>query len=216
MTPSPLVQDATAMSAREARLTTILLIARLTTETRDDLCRVRNLSSGGMRIETLSPVTFGERACVELKNGAIVQGVVVWTTYPEIGLRFDQPVNIAELLAPPVRNAAAQMPRSLRLATRCPVTLRRDGHIMSGVLKDVSLGGARIAVSGAARIGDKVVLGIPGLESRRATIRWVANGFVGLAFAETVAFDELSRWLAGEQRQTPMGAEPLTLTRQSS
>lgn len=216
MTPSPLALDDTAMAQREARLTTILLIARLSTETRDDLCRVRNLSSGGMRIETLSPMAMGERARVELKNGATVQGVIVWANYPEIGLRFDEPVNIAELLTPPVRTATALLPRSLRLATRCPVIVRRDGHIMSGVLKDISLGGARISLSGTARPGDHVVLGVPGLESRRATVRWVASGFVGLSFAETVAFDELSRWLATEQREGAITDEPLTPTRQSS
>ncbi|BCA58933.1 PilZ domain-containing protein [Sphingomonas sp. HMP6] len=216
MTPSPLMPNDSAMAQREARLTTILLIARLSTESRDDLCRVRNLSSGGMRIETLSPVSMGARASVELKNGATVEGVVVWSKHPEIGLRFDQPVDISELLKPPVRNAAAHLPRSLRLATRCPVIVRRDGHLMSGVLKDISLGGARISLSGTARAGDQVMLGIPGLDSRRATVRWAKSGLVGLAFSEVIAFEELSRWLSTEQRQTAVVDEPLSPTRQSS
>lgn len=216
MTPSPLALNAAARAKREARLTTILLIARLSIGNRDDLCRVRNLSSGGMRIETLSPVMIDERASVELKNGAVVHGLIVWSNYPEIGLRFDAPVNITELLAPPVRNDAARLPRSLRLATACPVIVRRDGHLMSGMLKDISLGGARISLSGTARTGDQVVLGVPGLETRRAAVRWVEAGCVGLSFAETVAFDELSRWLASEQRQASTLADQLTPTHQNS
>lgn len=216
MTPSPHVTNHSVLAQREARLTTILLIARLSTASRDDLCRVRNLSSGGMRIETLSPVATGERASVELKNGATVEGVVVWSKHPEIGLRFDEPVDVTELLKPPVRNAKAHMPRSLRLTTRCPVTLRRDGHLLSGALQDISLGGARIALSGTVQLGDQVVLGIPGLDPRRAVVRWVKAGYAGLSFCEMIAFDDLSRWLATEQRKATSAPDPVNPTRQNS
>ncbi len=216
MTPSPHVTNPPVLAQREARLTTILLIARLSTASRDDLCRVRNLSSGGMRIETLSPVEPGERARVELKNGAIVEGVVVWSRHPEIGLRFDEAVDVTELLKPPVRNAKAHLPRSLRLATRCPVTLRRNGQLLSGALQDISLGGARIALSCAVQLGDPVVLGIPGLDPRRAVVRWVKAGYAGLAFCEMIAFDDLSRWLATEQRKATSNAAPVTPPSQNS
>jgi hypothetical protein len=187
--------DAAKLAPREARLTTILLIARLTIQKRDYLCRIRNLSAGGMLFETTAPVTIGEHVCIELKNGAVVYGVVVWAKLPSVGLSLDQKINVEAMLT-----TNPQLPKSLRLSTRCPVVLRRDGYIITGVLEDISQGGARITLSGSAKLDDHVLLVTPGLASRHATVKWVFGATIGVAFADQVAFADLTRWLVSELR----------------
>lgn len=207
-TPRPAPAD---FPKRDDRLTTILLVARLSTENWDDLCRIRNVSSGGMRLETRAALVTGERVGIDLKNGNAVAGVVVWTDRFEVGVQFDQPVDIVALLAP-----TAQSPRSLRLSARCPVVLRLDGHIVPGLLQNISQGGTRVVLATPARLNDGVVVVIPGLKSQRASVRWVAPGTVGLAFSETVAFADLSHWLAQQHRFSATSSAPLSPNRQSS
>lgn len=205
--------------ARDDRLTTILLIGRISTDARDDLCRVRNISAGGMRIETLAPIEVGQQISVELKSGITVGCAVVWVDGAEAGVRFNAPVDIEQLLATSARARPAvdaRTPRSPRLSARCPVTLRRDGHIQSGVLEDVSQGGAQLCSHGTAKIGDRVTLYIPGLGSKHATIRWVNAKTVGLSFTEKLGFADLAQWLASPERFTRANATALSRGRQSS
>jgi hypothetical protein len=205
--------------ARDTRLTTILLIGRVSTDARDDLCRVRNISTGGMRIETLAPIEVGQHISVELKSGVTVRSSVVWVDGAEAGVSFDEPVDIGQLLATSTRPRAAadnRAPRSPRLSARCPVALRRDGHIQSGMLEDVSQGGALLSSHGTAKVGDQVTLYIPGLGSKRGTIRWVTDRTVGLSFAEKLGFNDLAQWLASPERFTKGSAATVNRTRQSS
>ncbi|MEG3144342.1 PilZ domain-containing protein [Sphingomonas sp. RT2P30] len=213
------VPEANDPVARDNRLTTILLIGRISTGARDDLCRIRNISAGGMRIETLAPIEVGQQISVELKSGIAVCSVVVWINGGEAGVKFEEPVDIEQLLATSTRphpTLDARTPRSPRLSARCPVTLRRDGHIQSGVLEDVSQGGAQLCSHGTAKIGDRVTLYIPGLGSKRATIRWVTDETVGLSFAERLGFADLARWLASPERFTRTTANALNRGRQNS
>ncbi|WP_052134497.1 PilZ domain-containing protein [Sphingomonas sp. 37zxx] len=215
---SPTRED-TALKSRDARLTTIFLVGRLSDGMRDDLCRIRNISTGGMRIETLAPVDRGQPICVELKNGVTVRSEVVWTKDGSAGVRFIAPVDIAQVLAPPakaprVRNGV--VPRAPRLTADCPVVVRHEGHIAAAVLVDVSQGGARVRANGTLGVGDCVVLCIPMLGSRRALVRWVSDDMVGLAFAEKLGFAELAQWLARPERFARGRASLVNLPRQNS
>lgn len=213
MTDSSSLSDVSGIIPRNARTTTILLVGRVSSGTRDDLCRVRNISPGGMRIETLAVVDIGQQIDVELKNGMKVRSQVVWRGPSEAGVRFEEPVNIEALLAPPTRQPRSSGPRAMRsprLSARCPVALRHDGHILAGVLTDVSQGGGQLALRGTIKIGDQMVLFLPGLGSRRAMVQWVREDHIGFSFAEKLGFTELAQWLAGPDRFVAALDEPIS------
>ena len=65
-------------------------------------------------------------------------------------------------------------------------------------LQDISQKGAKIRAS-ALRIGDEVTLNLEGLEPRKAVVRWVRLGFVGLNFLQPFGFDELGEWVVARQ-----------------
>lgn len=203
MTRSPLPRVSASVTPRPARFTTILLVARVSTDTRDDLCRVRNVSPGGMRIETLAPIDIGQHVEVELKNGSKVRSQVVWVAPAEAGVRFEAPVDVAELLASPERSRSpggVRMMRSPRLSARCPVTLRHEGKLHGAVLTDISQGGAQLCCKATVKDADQLVLFVPGLGTHYAAVRWARDGAVGLAFDEKLGFAELSQWLASPDR----------------
>lgn len=187
---------------RDARLKTILLIARLSTDGRDDLCRVRDISAGGARIETLVGLDVGQDVTVEFKNGIGVRAQVAWTGKSEAGLRFDAPTDVGHLLAQSVMApvVGAQVPRGPRLSALCPVALQCGGRILPGILENVSQGGAQVRLSGLTPIGSPIVFIIPGLESIHAVIRRQIGATVGIGFVDKLGFADLSQWLAGPER----------------
>lgn len=201
------------LAAREARLTTILMIGRIEHGMYDDLCRVRNISTRGMRIETLAKLRVGDEIEIGLTNGVTVACRVMWMKQCEAGVRFDAPIDIEYILAPgepDARAAAAPSPRSIRLSAQCPVALRRNGYLMPSVLTNISHGGAQLSTNATVQVGNSVVLCIPGLGSRHATIRWARASQVGLSFDEKLRFAELSPWLAGPHRFPPDRDQPLS------
>ena len=78
-----------ALPAREQRHLTILLVARLVTGSGDALARVRNVSGGGMMLETSVPLAPGDAVRVELRSLQAVTGSVAWATPPRAGIQFD-------------------------------------------------------------------------------------------------------------------------------
>ena len=107
---------------RGARLVTILLVARLVTPAGDSLVRIRNLSSGGLMMETSLALAPGDAVRVELRNLQAIAGRVAWAKDARAGVQFDEPANVADLLHPPVAEGrTTRVARAPRISTCCPV-----------------------------------------------------------------------------------------------
>lgn len=178
---------------RAARLTTILMVGRLVTARGDHVCRVRNISPGGMMIECDVPITVGESIRVELRNMNVVEATVRWTRPPRLGVEFAQPVDVPDLLhAPPA--LTDRQPRAPRLTATCSVLLWHLGHTSAPLLCDLSQSGCRLAMSNPPPVGTEVKITISGLPARHATLRWTREGEAGFAFREMLSFAEVAAW----------------------
>ncbi len=182
------------LPAREARLTTILLVGRLVTDDRDWVCRVRNLSSGGLMAECDAALAVGTPVRIELRNLAVVSGEIVWTRPPRAGVRFDAPVDVTELLR--TGGGQARRPRAPRLTATCSVLFWYQGQTSAQTLVDLSQTGCRLAIAHPPPVDWPVRITIPGLPPRHATLRWAHDGEAGFAFREILSFSELSTWQA--------------------
>ena len=191
-------QQAGGWADRATRLTTILMVGRLVSATADHICRVRNVSSGGMMIECDAPLGIGETVRIELRNLNTVEAKVVWTRPPRLGVQFADPRDVAEILHAPV-GREQQQPRAPRLSAACRVLLWHQGRTTAPTLLDLSQSGCRLMADTPPPPGAPVRVTVPGLEPRHATVRWVRNGEAGLAFREAMAFSDLSDWQQNHQ-----------------
>ena len=180
--------------AREARLTTILLVGRLVTGEHDWVCRVRNLSSGGLMVECDATLAVGAPVRIELRNLTVLDGEIVWTRSPRAGVRFTTPADVGELLRP--GGGQDRRPRAPRLTATCPVLFWYQGQTSAQTLVDLSQSGCRLAIAHPPPVDWPVRITIPGLPPRHATVRWIGDGEAGFAFREILSFKELSAWQA--------------------
>ena len=128
---------------RAPRTTRVMLVARLVTEKMDQLCRVMNISEGGLMMHSAAEVRTGERVRLELRNGRSLEGAVIWVDRPAAGVQFDGPVDLEQVLAPHMA-AADQVARAPRMAADCMVLVRCDGRTLPASLLDLSQSGTRI------------------------------------------------------------------------
>ena len=183
---------------REQRTTATFLIARLMRDNgQDELCRIRNVSPGGMRVETPRQLDLEHRVQVELRSGVLVGGRVAWTNPGAAGIQFDTVASIDELLGGP--SDRTFIPRSPRFAAETPARLSFCGRIRPAILENVSQSGARVRIADPELVQGEMTVAIPGLEPKRAAMRWVAADEAGLVFLDKLKFQEFGHWL-GEPR----------------
>ncbi|OAN52577.1 MULTISPECIES: PilZ domain-containing protein [unclassified Sphingobium] len=187
---------------REARVTTILLIGKMISAHGEALCRIRNLSNGGLMAEVHVPLLVDDPVAIELKAGDQLSGRVRWLCEGRMGIAFDTPVDVGTVLArATVRSIEQGLVRAPRFAVDCRAELRGDGRRHAGRLVNVSQGGARLEVDFEAEQDQLLTLAIPGLPERKGGVRWASDGALGMAFVEPLAFEELGGWLAWQQSQ---------------
>lgn len=111
MPVSPKSLDTQESRARDS----LFLLADLTLEDTGERhkVKVRNLSSGGMMVESDLEVEQGQRIVVDLRNIGPVRGQIAWARSEKFGVAFDRQVN-PKLARKPV-GAAQEKPRFLRV-----------------------------------------------------------------------------------------------------
>ncbi|WP_324748850.1 PilZ domain-containing protein [Sphingomonas sp. LY54] len=179
---------------RAPRATRVMLVARLVTGQSDQLCRVMNISEGGLMMHSAATLRSGDRVRLELRNGRILDGAVVWADRPAAGVQFDGPVDLEQVLAPNMASAE-QVARAPRMAADCMVLVRCDGRTLPASLLDLSQSGTRIRLAEPVCEGDQLTLAIPGLPTVRGAVRWVRGDEAGIAFFDVLRFDDVARWL---------------------
>lgn len=190
-------------AGREPRAITTLLIGRIVTAANQDkLCRIRNVSTGGMLVECTTHLTEGDHITIELRCGTSLSGIIAWAEKNQAGVRFEKPVEVAQLLDKMRLNQADQRqisPRSLRFATDCPARVTSLGHTATARLENLSQTGVRVCLKTPLPIESPVSVTIPGLGTLHAAVRWQEDDEVGLAFLDMIPFAELNAWLAEQQ-----------------
>lgn len=191
---------------RAPRAVTTLLVGRVVQDDGvDDLCRVRNLSAGGMMLETQRGLRVGHEITLELRSGGVLSGRVVWTKPGRAGIQFPLEVEVERVLSASLRHPATPggpTPRAPRFETCCTAWLRVARTPLRVKLLNLSQGGAGLALPDEQLLGSGgVTLSIPGLTPRRCTVRWQEGLEAGLGFFDFLTFAELSDWLADDARR---------------
>ena len=190
--------SASGLAERAPRTLTLLMTGKLVTGSGEGLCRVRNISSTGMQIETRRHLTAGDLIRVELRGLCELPGRVAWCQPPLAGIALSSPIAVEELLhpRPASRLTRSRSPRAPRIGVECVVELETGGGPCHGQLRDLSQGGARLCLPASPRREERITVAIPGLPLKSGIVRWVRGADVGIAFYEPLPFDLLADWIA--------------------
>lgn len=176
----------------------VLRVAKIKFDEIATLCRIRDISRSGARIETNMPVAVDSVATLEIRSDLKAIGTVVWTSGNQLGLRFHRPVNIEVFLgrgSSSMGNIRARRPRFRSVARAVIEGLEGDSY---AVLRDISLEGASFELIESRRLlrfGEQMAIRIEGLPRKRASVKWVGVESFGIQFGNPIQFPELEHWL---------------------
>jgi hypothetical protein len=157
------------------------------------LIRIKNMSAGGIMAIVTHVPAVGEHAEIEVSSQRI-PATVVWTRDDMVGFKFDQNVDLGELLAgrKPRLGFRARPPR---LEIACKASVRVGKVYYTVDVHDISLGGMKVEPIEEYCVGKKVVVVIESLRPVKGEVRWYSDRRAGIVFDKPLEFDELSEWV---------------------
>jgi hypothetical protein len=178
----------------EERVSAMLRIGKLVDAAgNQQLIKVKNMSAGGvMGIVSHAPAVE-DRVQIELSSQKI-PATVVWTREDLIGFKFDQNVDLGELLAgrKPRLGFRARPPR---LEIACKASVRVGKVYYTVDVHDISLAGMKVEPIEEYCVGKKVVVVVESLRPVKGEVRWFSERRAGIVFDQPLDFDELAEWV---------------------
>jgi hypothetical protein len=178
----------------DERVSAMLRVGKLVDSAgNQQLIKVKNMSAGGiMAIVTQAP-SIGDHVEIELSSQKI-PSTVVWTRDDLVGFKFDQNVDLGELLAGRKPRLGFR-PRPPRLEIACKASVRIGKVYYTVDVHDISLGGMKVEPIEEYCVGKKVAVVVESLRPIKGEIRWFADRRAGIVFDKPLDFGELSEWV---------------------
>jgi hypothetical protein len=177
----------------DERLIPLLKVAKLICENGECLMRVRNISAGGLMGEVGDCPSVGEQVDVELSSQRI-SSKVIWIRDGLVGIKFDQSVDLGELLAGRKPRHGFR-PRPPRLSVECTASVRVGSVYYTVDVHDISLGGMKVEPIDQYCVGQKVTVVVESLKPIKGEVRWYSERRAGIIFDKPLDFEELAEWV---------------------
>ena len=171
---------------------TLFRVGSITIDGRRELCLIKNISAGGMMIRAYCAIAEGTPLSIELKSGQPVPGKASWVRDQNVGVAFDEPVDVIEILS---ASAEGPRPRMPRIEVDCIATVRDGANIYRLPVSDISQGGVKLRGTPQLEHDCDLSVSFPGMRTQPAALRWRQDGHVGISFNRLIPLAELIDWL---------------------
>jgi hypothetical protein len=179
---------------RAARHTTVFQVAKLCSDRSQELCILRDISDTGLRAEVYCQIAPGEAVVFEMRTGHRVPGQVVWSRPPSIGVHFDTPISVPEVLAHCSFDDRLGRIRPPRIDVAMPGLLLAGRQLIDVEIRNISQAGMKVAGGDALLPGTDVTVRLAGIGQRGAKVRWYRDGEGGLQLLQPLSYSEFAAW----------------------
>ncbi len=176
----------------DERHLTLFRVGSITIGDRRELCLIKNISAGGMMIRAYCAIPEGTCLSIELKSGQPVSGRATWIRDQNVGVTFDQPIDVIEILS---SSSDGPRPRMPRIEVNCFASVRDGANVYRLRVCDISQGGMKVEGDPQLEHGYDLSVSLPGLEPQPAALRWQQDGYLGISFNRLVPLAQLVAWL---------------------
>jgi hypothetical protein len=183
---------------RATRHLTILRVGALIGANGRELCLIRNISAGGLMAHVYSNHPLGSAVTIELKSNQSVPGTVVWADQANLGIEFNTPIDVEEMLSNQAALETGWRPRLPRVEVDRLATLRCGARLYGVNTRDISQGGVKVETDQPLEVGREIVLTMEKFRPVAGVVRWCQGGLAGIAFNNLIPFHELMEWLRPE------------------
>jgi hypothetical protein len=168
-------------------------------------CAIRRISALGVTVGSDLTPALGDSVAVELANGQRAHGKVAWTGRHELGVRFEDNVDVIALLNRKLVSQAPERRTMPRLEVRCPAHLKFGGNLWPATLRNISSGGVQIEGDELPQVGTYVSLFVQGLNIPAGEVVWRRDKLAGIELVEQLSWASIIQWVRGIVRRSGAG-----------
>jgi hypothetical protein len=161
----------------------------------EGLGMVRDVSSGGMKIDALFPLEVGHPISVALLDDQELTGEIVWRDGRTVGVKFTKEISVDEILAKPAIRTDGQRSRFARFQACQPSRVTYNNHDYDAVLSNISQRGGRLLCDAAPKMNSNIIIRTDSNQSVAATVKWCSRRIIGVEFHRLFSLNELADWI---------------------
>jgi PilZ domain len=164
-------------------------------------CIIRKISTLGVTLESDLVPALGEPVAVELASGQRAAGRIAWTGRGEVGVRFEDSIDMIALLNRTLVSQTSDRRTMPRLEVRCPVHIKCGEHFWTATLRNISARGLQVEGKELPAMGAYVSAFVEGLNIPPGEVVWTRNNLAGIEVFEELSWTSIIPWVRGVLRQ---------------
>ena len=175
-----------------ARVLTVYRVARVKGESDAGLCRVQNVSDGGLMLVTGLALAEGDKVEVAFSEGVVLEGAVAWQKDAQVGIRFTEEVDAARLLQLLAAERGSGQHRPIRLPVDTLAVVYTAAGSLVVAVSDISQYGLKVRHDGSLEPDAQVRVVLSNGTERRGLVRWSRGEYAGLRLIEPIDVELLA------------------------
>ena len=174
-------------------------VAGLADQQAEGLGMVRDVSSGGMKIDAYLPLEIGQTVSIALLDDHELTGTIVWKEGQSVGVKFAQETPVDQILAKPTVKSDGRRTRLPRFAIDRVVTVEHGASKLPATICDISQRGVKMIYSAKIPVHSNIIIRSAERRSVMATVKWRGGDYLGAEFHRLMSIEELVTWIGGDQ-----------------
>jgi len=158
-------------------------------------CSIRKISALGATLVTDQKTATGSQIAVELGNGQRQAGTVDWVDRSELGIRFDERVDVLALINRELVSQPVERRSMPRVELRCPVHVKYGEHFQPATMRNISARGLQIEGEGLPGAGTYIAVFVEGLNIPAGEVVWSRDGLAGIEVFEELSWTSIIPWV---------------------
>jgi hypothetical protein len=164
-------------------------------------CFIRKISALGATVASELVPALGDRVAVEIATGQRPGGKVAWARGGELGVRFDDSIDVVALLNRKLVSQSPERRTMPRIEVRCIAHLKCGGRFWPSMLRNISSGGLQVEGEELPAIGTFVSVFVEGLNIPSGEVVWSRSNLAGVELFEELSWTSIIPWVRNAVRK---------------
>jgi hypothetical protein len=165
-------------------------------------CEIRKISALGATLASDLAPALGERVLVELVTGQRPAGKIAWADGSELGVRFDDSIDVVALLNRKLVSQTPERRTMPRLEVRCLAHIKCGENFCPAMLRNISSGGLQLEGRDMPTVGAYVSTFVEGLNVPSGEVIWSKGELIGIELLEELSWTSIIPWVRSSVRKT--------------
>nr|NUR37306.1 PilZ domain-containing protein [Sphingomonas sp.] len=165
-------------------------------------CEIRKISALGATVGSKLAPALGDSVAIELATGQRPAGKVAWARRGELGVRFEDSIDVVALLNRKLVSQTPERRTMPRIEVRCIAHLKCGGRFWPAMLRNISSGGIQVEGEDLPANGTFVSVFVEGLNIPAGEVVWRGGNLAGIELFEELSWTSIIPWVRNAVRKT--------------